>query len=78
MSTRSRNRLGWAVFVTFALALIMGTGPGILLVNSAEPVLVGGVELPRLYAWGLVWYAVEVGCVIVACVLLWTREDADT
>lgn len=72
------RRLAWILSTVFLVALVMGTGPGLLLVN--EPVMVPlgfGLALPALYAWGLLWYAVEVICVVLAYAFVWrdTQEE---
>ena len=74
MDARSRRRAGLAVAIAMAVALVMATGPGILLVNSPESWSIAGLELPPLYVWGLCWYVVEVACVVAACRLGPARE----
>lgn len=69
---RKRRRLGVLLALVFAAALLLGPGPGILLVNTPRPIL----GLPAVYAWGLLWYVVEVGVVIAAYRYVWT-EDPD-
>ena len=70
--TSGKKTLGWVLAAIFALALLMGPGPGLELVNRPQAVF----GIPAIYAWGLLWYVVEVGVVIVAYFFLWTREDA--
>ena len=67
---RSKRRLGSILAVVFAIALLMGPGPGILLVNSPRPVL----GFPAIYLWGLVWYVVEVAVVVLAYLFVWTDD----
>ena len=38
MSASARRRLGWILAATFALCMLMGPGPGVLLVNSSRPI----------------------------------------
>ena len=47
--------------------MLMGVGPGVLLVN--RPVVFLG--LPLLYVWGLFWYAVHIVIVVTAYLYLW-------
>ena len=70
MNNRSKGLLLSAAFV---FALIMGPGPGLLLVN--RPVAFCGI--PLLYAWGLLWYGVEVAVVATAFVWLWSKTDEE-
>jgi len=68
---KSRRTLGAVLTAVFALALIMGPGPGVMLVNTPKPILV----LPAIYLWGLLWYVVEVVVVVLAYKLVWTDGD---
>ena len=73
-----RRVLGWILAVVFLLALILGAGPGILLVNGGGTVHVfGDLELPSLYAWGILWYLVEAVCIILASVHVWREPDEE-
>ena len=58
----------------FALALFMGPGPGMYLVNRPEPLL----GLPAIYTWGLIWYVVEVGVVVLAYLFVWPRDEGSS
>jgi hypothetical protein len=64
-------KLGWILAAVFALAMILGAGPGVLLVN--QPATWFG--LPRLYVWGMFWCAVEIAVVVAAYLLVWTTND---
>lgn len=68
-----RHRLGAILTAVFAVAMLMGPGPGVELpwVNSALPVF----GFPRIYVWGLFWYVVEVVVVILAYVYVWRDDD---
>ena len=66
-----RHRTGVLLALVFVAALIMGPGPGILLVNTPEPIL----GLPAIYVWGLVWYVVEVAVVVAAYLWVWRDDD---
>ena len=67
----NRLKLGRILAAVFALAMILGAGPGILLVN--QPATWFG--FPRLYAWGMFWCAVEIAVVITAYFFVWTTND---
>jgi len=71
---RKRHRLGVILTIVFATALILGTGPGILLVNQPKPIL----GLPAIYTWGLLWYVVEVGVVLTAALFVWKDDEPDS
>lgn len=51
--------------------MLLGPGPGMLLINQPRAFL----GIPQLYAWGLLWYAVEVLIVVAAYVWVWPRES---
>lgn len=74
-----RRRLGAALAVVFLVAMVMGSGPGLYLVNPdpADPqarfTLLG---LPTIYAWGLLWYAVQLAAVLTAYFKVWTATPA--
>jgi len=53
--------------------MILGVGPGVLLVNRPETIL----GIPLLYAWGLLWYFVQVGIAVVAYVYLWRTSPVE-
>ncbi len=74
MSDTSRKRLGWFLFALFALAMIMGPGPGATLdfVNQPEPSFFG---LPRLYIWGIAWYFVQAFVVVTAYLFVWRDPE---
>ena len=72
MHAQSKRRTGWILTAVFIAALLMGPGPGMLLVNRPTAIL----GIPALYAWGLLWYVVEVGVVVLAYLLVWRDDDA--
>ncbi len=68
------------LFALFLLAMIMGPGPGLRLVNPdpADPNAVYTMlGLPVIYVWGLFWYAVQLVAIIIAYRKLWTTENSD-
>ena len=72
MATQSsRSKLSRNLFIAFFIALLMGPGPGLYLINgyAAE----GGtmLGLPALYFWALFWCAVEAVIVLVAYKKIW-------
>lgn len=72
MSSSSRRPIAIALTLLFITALVMGPGPGMLLVNRPSTIL----GIPALYAWGLFWYVVEVFVVVAAYFLVWNDRGA--
>jgi len=56
----------------FAIAMLMGVGPGVLLVNRPETFL----GLPLLYAWGIFWYLVIGAIALLAYLFVWNDQDS--
>jgi hypothetical protein len=59
--------------------MVMGSGPGLRLVNpdpgdAATAFTLWG--LPKLYAWGLLWYGAQLAVILVAYFKLWRSESA--
>jgi hypothetical protein len=62
----------------FLLAMVMGSGPGLYLINPdpGDPNAIftlGG--LPVIYLWGLLWYAVQLGVILRAYTTYWKGGD---
>ncbi|MFT5525830.1 MAG: hypothetical protein ACI9G1_006063 [Pirellulaceae bacterium] len=68
-----RKRLGWILAIAFVIAILMGPGPGMLLVNRPT----AHFGLPDLYVWGLFWYVVEVGIVVLAYFFVWQDDSPE-
>lgn len=66
-----RSTLGTILTIVFIVALVMGPGPGVMLVQGTT-----FLGFPAIYAWGLLWYAVEVAVVVIAFCCVW-KDDAD-
>ncbi len=71
MSPAARKRLAWILGLAFVLAMVMGPGPGVLLVNRAELFL----GLPLIYVWGVFWYGVQLSVILLSYALLWRQSD---
>jgi hypothetical protein len=75
-----RGKLGRLLAVVFVIALILGPGPGLRLINpdindpNAAFTLFG---LPKVYAWGLFWYGVELVIILTAYFKVWRGDDGD-
>ena len=68
---KPRRALGLFLVLLFVLAMIMGVGSGVRLVNRPDTLL----GLPGIYTWGLFWYAVHIVIVIMAYRFLWRRPS---
>ena len=73
MHAAGRKRLGWVLASLFALAMIMATGPGVLLVN--RPVMLFG--MPLIYLWAVLWYLVIAVVVLAAYCFVWRADPRD-
>ena len=76
--TTRHRRFGLVLFAVFALAMVMGPGPGLRLINpepttARESLLILGV--PVVYAWGLFWYGVQAAVVVSACLTIWKASE---
>jgi hypothetical protein len=71
MESGKRSGLRNVLIFLFAVAMLMGTGPGVLLVN--RPASVFGI--PLVYAWGLLWYFVLVLIAVAAYAFLWKSDE---
>ncbi len=76
----ARRRRHLAVLLTclFLLTMVMGSGPGLHLVNpdpgdATTAFTVWG--LPKLYAWGLLWYGAQLAVILVAYFKLWRSSE---
>ena len=72
MKPTSRKRFALVLAAVFVLSLIMGAGPGVLLVNTPRPWL----GLPSLCTWGLIWYSVQAIVAVCAYLFVW-RDPQD-
>ncbi len=81
-SSSGRKRLTIVLSVVFALAIVMGAGPGMYLVNpdANDPgARFTFLSMPIIYAWISFWFLVQAGVVVVAYYGLWdTASDDDS
>ena len=72
---RSRKPTAIILSAIFLFALVMGAGPGSLLIAppGSEPPLWFG--MPALYLWAVRWFFVEAAVVIIAACTLWQKEE---
>lgn len=63
--------------VMFAVAMFMGAGPGLRLVNP-DPADTEAVftflGLPIIYAWAILWYLVMAILILTAYFKIWSKE----
>jgi len=72
MKRSSKNKLSWILGIIFLVGLLMGPGPGVLLVKNVRTIL----GLPAIYAWGLLWFAVMLSVVITCYFTVWSDDDS--
>ena len=67
------SRSGTILTVVFLAALVLGPGPGAMLIDGTpeEPAIWFGV--PALYLWALLWFAVMSACVVTAALTVWKK-----
>ena len=70
-----RGKLETVLIVIFLIALVMGPGPGSLLINphGSEPMFWFG--MPALYVWAVFWFLVQASTILIAATLIWKKED---
>ena len=79
VATTAEKKKRWArgLAGAFVVALVMGPGPGVYLVNPAPeeaspPTILGA---PVLYVWAVFWFLVMAVTVFLAYKRLWSAED---
>jgi hypothetical protein len=73
-----RTKLGMILSVVFLFAMFMGPGPGVLLINPdpTDPDAVFTfMGLPKVYAWGVLWYSVQLVIVGLLYTKVWVADD---
>ena len=70
---QKHRTMAFTLVAIFLIALIMGPGPGSLMINSpgSEPKFWFG--MPALYVWAVLWFFVEAAVIIVAARFLWRK-----
>jgi len=74
----NRSRLPAVLAVIFLIALFMGPGPGIYLINpdpgdpATRRVVLG---MPVVYVWAISWFFVQLAVVVIAYFKLWSRQE---
>ena len=70
-----RRRVAWGLAGVFLTALVMGPGPGSMLVDGSPAAPNFLLGIPALYLWLLFWLFIMAGCVVVAARCLWQGEE---
>jgi hypothetical protein len=73
----SRKTLSIFLACVFLTAVTMGSGPGIRLINpdpSDPQAVFTFLGMPKIYVWGLWWYVVQLGAILVAYFKLWIDD----
>lgn len=79
-SETGNKRLSIVLTLVFILAMVMGPGPGVYLVNPAPdhdgplPTLLG---LPIIYAWAVLWFGVQAAVLVTAYFTVWSRSEEE-
>ena len=78
MQKLNKKRTGTLLTIAMVIAMLMGPGPGLRLVNPdlSDPgatFTVGG--FPIIYAWGLFWFVVQIIIVLIAYNTVWSEAD---
>ena len=72
------RKLSILLTAIFLVSMFMGSGPGLHLINP-DPTDPNAVftflGLPKIYAWGLLWYAVQLTVILIAYFKIWTADD---
>ncbi len=61
----------------FAVAMFMGAGPGLRLINpdaSNPDAVYTFLGLPVIYAWAILWYLVMAILILTAYFKIWSKE----
>ncbi len=70
----------WLLTALFLLAVFMGAGPGLHLINPdlTDPhVQLTTFGLPIIYVWGLFWYVIQFAVIVIAYRFVWSQRDDD-
>ena len=83
MNDRSKagnKRLSIVLALVFILAMVMGPGPGVYLVDPGpdhegpSPTLLG---LPVVYAWAVLWFGVQAAVLVTAYLTVWQGREEE-
>ena len=76
------RRIAITLIVIFCIALLLGPGPGHLLINPGPTTRTTMAGMPIVYVWALLWFGVQASCILVAYFVLWRDppkpDDSDS
>ena len=78
--TMKLKKLAVVLSLVFVLALIMGPGPGLYLVNPdpGDPnAMLSLFNVPVIYIWTVFWSFVQAAVVIIAYFKLWDNNETN-
>ena len=58
------------LLLIFLGTIVMGPGPGVLLVNGKGPIF----GMPAVYTWLVGWWIIQVSVVVVAYFTVWRKK----
>ena len=70
---QKHKTMAFTLVAIFLIALIMGPGPGSLMINSPGSEPKSWFGMPALYVWAVLWFFVEAAVIIVAARFLWRK-----
>ena len=70
---QKHRTMAFALVVIFLFALVMGPGPGSLMINPPGSEAKFWFGMPALYVWAVLWFFVEATVIIVAARFLWGK-----
>ncbi|MEX2577447.1 MAG: hypothetical protein WD342_00195 [Verrucomicrobiales bacterium] len=74
ISRKTLRRREFVLSSALVLAMVLATGPGVLIVNRPETMF----GFPIIYVWGVAWYAVIGALAVATDRLVWKKEcEAD-
>jgi len=71
---RKNQKISWILATIFLLALIMGPGPGLYIVNDFAAKGGSLFGIPILYVWAIFWFGVEAVVILFAYFVIWNDE----
>ena len=70
---QKHKTMAFTLVAIFLIALIMGPGPGSLMINSPGSEPKSWFGMPALYVWAVLWFFVEAAVILVAARFLWGK-----
>jgi hypothetical protein len=78
MDQKKKRSWNIGLGLLFSLALLMGPGPGVYLINPGPGGIPGTfLGMPSVYAWAVGWFLVMSGIVWFGLSRVWISEDEE-